>query len=166
MRILAIDPGTTESAWVIEFVVPIAPVGQPRPRATVRNGHASVYDQKRVKNKTTGESKAHPIVAFKNAVRAAAKSAYGGDPLSGPVLVAVEFVFPRPQGMVWKKRPMPRVRHIKRPDRDNCEKALLDAMKGLVFVDDSQVCGGEVTKWIAAGDEQPHVLVSVWRLEE
>ena len=78
----------------------------------------------------------------------------------------VEFVFPRPGVMVWKKKPMPRVRHTKKPDRDNLEKALMDALKGIVWIDDAQVCDGSIRKWIAAGDEQPGVHVVIRQLED
>jgi len=66
--------------------------------------------------------------------------------------------------MVWKTRPMPREPHAKNPDRDNCDKALMDALKGLAWNDDSQVCQGEIQKWIAAGNEQPHALVTITKI--
>lgn len=153
------------SAEVITFRVPCVPVGQPRPRARAFNGRAQMYEQRQIVNKNTGERKAHPIVAFKATTRHIASSIYHGAPLTGPLRIDVQFVFPRTSSQVWKKRAMPRLRHIKKPDRDNCEKALLDALTGIIFADDCQVCAGEVTKWIASGDEQPHVLVSVTILE-
>ncbi len=54
--------------------------------------------------------------------------------------------------------------HTGRPDRDNLDKAVLDAMKGLIFRDDAQVCAGTIEKWIAAGDEQPHVTIVIEEL--
>ena len=36
--------------------------------------------------------------------------------------------------------------HINRPDRDNLEKAVQDAMTGIVYADDSQVCDGRIKK--------------------
>jgi Holliday junction resolvase RusA-like endonuclease len=76
------------------------------------------------------------------------------------------FVFPRTKSQIWKSRPMPRIWHAKKPDRDNCDKAVLDALSGLLWLDDSQVCSGTIEKWIAAGDEQPHVVVTVTELGE
>jgi len=133
----------------IEFTVPAVPVAQPRPRAAMRGAHACVYH------------KAGPVDAFKASVRLAASQAFSGSPLAGPLRVDAEFVFPRTKAQTWKRKPMPRIPHAKKPDRDNLDKALLDSLTGLLWVDDAQVCDGRITKWIAAGDEQPHVLVTV-----
>lgn len=138
----------------IEIYVPAVPVAQPRARATTINGSARMYEAK----------KSHPIHAFKATVRHAALQAYSGPPLEGPLCLSAVFVFPRPKRLVWKKRDMPREPHDIRPDRDNCDKGLLDALKGLLFVDDAQVCDGSIRKVYAAGDEQPHVLVTIERL--
>jgi Holliday junction resolvase RusA-like endonuclease len=70
-------------------------------------------------------------------------------------------VFPRPQALIWKKRSMPRLWHDKKPDRDNLDKAIMDSLKGLAWVDDAQVCEGEIRKFIAAGDEQPHAVITI-----
>ena len=139
---------------MITIEVPAVPVAQPRARATSIGGFARVYEDRK-----------HPVAAFKATVRLAAKVAYQGPPLEGPLSVSIAFVFPRPASMVWKKRPMPRQRHAKKPDRDNCDKAVLDSLKGLLWVDDAQICAGSIEKWIAAGDEQPHVVISVEQLE-
>lgn len=142
------------TALRIVFTIPGSPVAQPRPRATVRAGHAAVYEAK----------KTHPIHAFKALAKLTASQSHRGAPLSGPIRVDAVFVFPRPQSMIWKTRPMPRERHAKKPDRDNCDKALLDSLKGIIFADDCQACAGTIEKWIAAGNEQPHVLVTVTEL--
>lgn len=41
----------------------------------------------------------------------------------------------------------------------------MDALKGLAWLDDAQVCQGNIEKWIATGEEQPHVVVSILQLE-
>ena len=134
--------------------VPAVPVAQPRARATTINGAARMYEA----------AKSHPVHAFKASVRLAAREVYQGPPLDCPLSVSAVFVFPRPKRLVWKKRDMPRVPHSIKPDRDNCDKALLDALRGTVFVDDAQVCDGSLRKVYAAGDEQPHVLVTIEQL--
>lgn len=139
----------------LTFIVPAVPVAQPRPRATVLAGHARVY----------GAPTSHPVHAFKASVRLAARNAYDGPPLQGPIHLSAQFFLPRPKAMIWKSRPMPRVWHTKKPDKDNLEKSLCDALAGLLFVDDCQVCGGFIDKFIAAGDEQPHVRVTVAEIE-
>lgn len=140
---------------MIRFTVPAVPVAQPRARATVGpSGHARVY-----------EPKQHPVVAFKATVRTAFCSAYDGPPIAGPVQCDLVFVMPRPKSMIWKTKPMPRVAHIKKPDRDNLDKAVMDALTGLAWRDDCQVCCGTIQKVVASGSEQPHVEVSIGCLD-
>lgn len=137
----------------IRFTIPAIPIAQPRQRHALFGGH--------IRNYTPSK---HPVNDFKATARLAAAQAYQGPPLEGPLSMSVCFVFPRTKGETWKRREMPRIRHAKKPDRDNCEKSLMDSLRGLLFIDDAQVCAGEVCKWIAAGDEQPHVTVEVRRL--
>lgn len=69
--------------------------------------------------------------------------------LSGPVRIDLTFFFPRPKYMLTKKFPEHEVWHTKKPDRDNCEKAVLDAMKDIkVLADDCVVCDGRLRKFI------------------
>ena len=135
----------------IQFIVPVVPVAQPRARATIRASHAAVYEA----------SSGHAIHAFKASVRLAARDAYQGPPLQGPLQVDVLFVLPRPRKLLWKTKPMPRLRHTIKPDRDNLDKGVLDSLRGTMFIDDCQVCCGTIEKWIAAGDEQPFVGVTI-----
>ena len=153
------------SNTIVEFTVPAVPVSQPRPRAVIRGSHAGVHEQTTIKN-ADGSRKPHPIVAFKATVRMAAQEAYQGPPLEGPLRCDVLLVFPRTKGQTWKKKPMPRLPHEKKPDRDNCDKAIMDALSKLLWVDDSQVCDGRIKKVIAAGDEQPRVFIRVSRVTE
>lgn len=148
---------------LLMFKAKIAPVGQPRARATAtKAGRARMYSPTQLRQ-ADGSSKAHPIVAFKAAVRAAV-AGYQGPPLEGPLCLDVVAVFPRPSRLVWKTKPMPRVPHIVKPDRDNVDKAVMDALNGRLWVDDCQVCDGRIQKFIAAGNEAPHVLLTLRRV--
>lgn len=82
-------------------------------------------------------------------------------PVDGPVEIEAEFIFPRPKAMIWKKKPMPRVDKITKPDYDNLLKSLTDAMNGVVFRDDGQVTRGSWKKSIAGGDEIPRTIVTI-----
>lgn len=159
------------TATVIEFTVPCVPVAQPRPRAVVRRGangktFAGVHNPHTVKDASTGKTKPHPAVEFKATIRMAAQAIYQSAPLEGPLRVDVLLIFPRPRSKVWKTKPMPRYWHQGKPDRDNADKAVLDALTGLLWRDDCQVCSGQVQKFVAAGDEQPHVRIRVQALNE
>lgn len=140
---------------MIKIIVPAVPVAQPRARASSWGGKVRMYEPKK-----------HPVTAFKATVRMAFQQAYHGPPLTGPLRCSITFVFPRPQNMVWKKRPMPRCWHGKKPDRDNCDKSVMDALKGIAWIDDAQVCDGRIQKLIAAGDEPPHVVIELEELED
>ena len=56
---------------------------------------------------------------------------------------------------------MPRLPHISVPDVDNLFKSVADALKGIAWRDDSQVCACSIEKWVAAGGESPHVRVCI-----
>ena len=135
---------------MIHIHIPAVPVAQPRQRHAVVGGSVRSY-----------MPNTHPIAAFKASVRLAASQAYSGPPLAGPVFVSLVFVFPRPKGMVWKKRPMLREFKAGKPDLDNLAKAVLDSLNGLLWIDDSQVVDLRVRKYVAAGDEAAHVEMDV-----
>ncbi len=142
----------------IQFSVPAIPIAQPRQRhrnITTKTGKSFVH------NYTPAKA---PVNDFKAAVKMAAAQAYRGAPLDGPLSLGLLFVMPRPGNMRWKRKPMPRVPHVGKPDRDNLMKSFQDALNGLLWVDDSQIFTGWTEKWIASGDEQPHVEVQLTKV--
>lgn len=143
----------------IELTIPGVPVAQPRQRTRIVTGKASVFAQ----NYTPAR---HPVQEFKLAIRRAIQEAGITEVWRGPVRLDWVAVFPRPSGKVWKTKPMPRYAHTSRPDRDNVDKAILDAMKGFILADDSQVFYGCMGKFVAAGNEQPHVSIVVEEVEQ
>jgi len=152
----------------IRFTVPAVPVAQPRMRASAveRGGHTHVHMHTPTSIKQAdGSRKPHPIVAFKGTCRIAFEATYKGPPFRGPLRCDLTFVMPRPKSMIWKTKPMPRVYHTGKLDRDNLDKAVLDALTGHAWVDDGQVCSGFILKVIASGDEQPRVLIRIMELE-
>lgn len=147
---------------MIEFTVPGVPVSQPRVKATIRGAHAGVYTPTKT---STGRS--NGVAEFKAAIRLKAFEVLNGRALlQGPLRVDVQFVFPRQSNRIWKSKPMPRYRKVTKPDRDNLDKLLMDALTGVLWVDDNQVCDGRIEKWHAAGDEVPHVRICVCECEE
>ncbi len=121
----------------LEFFAHGTPKAQPRVRAFKRGNHAGVFDP------GTADG-------WKFTIRAACKEKWDGVQFTGPLRVDAVFYFERPKchlranGAVRDAAPR---FHIQKPDRDNLEKALLDALTGLgVFKDDSQVCDGRVSK--------------------
>lgn len=86
-------------------------------------------------------------------------------PLLGPVAVVMVFAFDVPDSYSAKKKSgcfKMEVLHTKRPDIDNLQKSVLDAMNKIVFQDDSQVCYVESHKIFSAG--KPFVKVTVYEI--
>ena len=57
-------------------------------------------------------------------------------PIDGAVDVSINFYLPRPKSVSVKKRPYP----IVKPDIDKLIRCILDALTGIYFLDDAQVC--------------------------
>ena len=144
---------------MIQFIVPGVPVAQPRQRSRIAKGKGGQF----IQNYTPAKA---PVNDYKATVKLALREAYQGQPLEGPLHLGVSFYMPRPKSMVWKKRPMPREWHTKKPDTDNVVKAVKDALSGLAYRDDSQVCFELIQKKYASGDEQPHTLIVIDELDE
>lgn len=143
----------------IHFIVPAVPVPQPRQQhRLIKTKSGKQFVQNYVPER-------HTVHDFKATVRQMFLAAYQGPPLTGPIRLDAKFIFPRSRSAIWKTKPMPRYRHIIKPDRDNVEKSLKDALTKLAWVDDCQVCCGELEKWVACGDEQPHVEVTITPVE-
>lgn len=99
---------------ILEF--PINPEPKGRPRMTRRG---RVYTPRKT-------------VLFERQIQAIAQSQYKKDPLTGPLSVHVEFHFARPKSV---KREF----HTVKPDIDNLQKAILDALNGIIWIDDAQI---------------------------
>ncbi len=108
----------------LTLTIPGEPIAQPRAKATTIGAHhVRMYTPAK-----TSTGRTIGIVEYKAAVRRAAGEAYIAAPLDCPVEVDCEWVFGRPKALTWKKKPMPRVPHTRKPDRDNLDKATLDAL--------------------------------------
>lgn len=145
---------------MIEFTVPAVPVAMPRPRGMMLGGHVHMHNPTHRKL-ADGRRVSNGVAEFKASVRMAFAAVYSGPPLEGPIRMTAVFVLPRPKGLIWKTKPMPRLRHTSKPDLDNLEKTVKDALKGLAWGDDSQVCLVEKSKWVASGSEQPSVALTI-----
>ena len=135
--------------------VPAVPIAQPRQRHRVSKSKAG---KAFVMNYTPSKA---PVNDYKATVRLATQQVHSDAPLTEPLSVSLLCVMPRPSRLMWKTRPMPRVPHTSTPDCDNLAKSTCDALKQLLWVDDAQICRLTVEKWIASGDEQPHVVITV-----
>lgn len=80
------------------------------------------------------------------------------EPWVGAVSVAATFWLPRPTSVSIKRRPEP----VVKPDLDKLIRAVLDALSGLVYRDDAQVCHITVDKRYADGRDAA-AAIRAWR---
>jgi Holliday junction resolvase RusA-like endonuclease len=141
--------------------VPGMPKGQPRGRAFVRrNGRAGIHDP------GTANGYKAMVGLF---VRQAAEDAGLAMPIHRPIAMRIEWLFPRPKRLMTRKSPKGRIWHVSKPDDDNLEKAVKDAITDAgVWADDSLCCRMAKEKVYAAVGEEPGtwVAVSVMRTDE
>jgi Holliday junction resolvase RusA-like endonuclease len=127
----------------LTIFVPGLPVAQPRPRAVAIKGKARMYSPG-----TSNEWKACVI----HALRAVMKDG-GAFPAGVPLRCDLTFYLPRPKGHFGsgknadKLKASAPTRPTGKPDRDNLDKAVCDAITASgVWADDSQVTDGRIRK--------------------
>jgi Holliday junction resolvase RusA-like endonuclease len=107
----------------------------------------------------------HPVQTYKAALQMAVRQAGAPrGPLEGPLRLLVGFYLPRPAKLMRKKDPNGPVPHTAKPDVDNLLKSTKDALNGLVWRDDSQICAVEAHKWYAGQSELPRVELVLYSL--
>jgi Holliday junction resolvase RusA-like endonuclease len=113
------------------------PMPQPRPR---RGRHGNFY------NPCTADS-------WKEAIKIA--FLMGRKPrITGPVYLGIHFFFHK-AGLNGKTAP-----HTVKPDKDNLEKAVMDALTGIqVWRDDCQVYGGNTEKYWTSGKSGARIWI-------
>lgn len=133
------------------------PRGQGRPRATVRKAgkraFATVYKAKEDRQ-------------YETSIAAVARGVMGDrPPLTGALSVSMRFRMPIPASATKARRAAMaagEVPHTSKPDGSNMQKAVEDAMSGVVFTDDSQIVRGF---WSKIYSDNPGVDVRIAPLE-
>lgn len=130
----------------VSFFVP----GIPRPQGSKRHvGRGIMIESSKY------------VKDWRSLVSLAAKAAMGDAvPMDGPIEMIVSFYFPRPKSHSRKRRLS--TWHTSKPDASKVLRAVEDAMTGIVFGDDSQLCAINVTKFY---DDHPGVRVHIFKLE-
>ncbi len=123
---------------MIQFTVYGTPVGKGRPKFSTFNGHATAYTPAKTVN-------------YENLVRLSYQQQCNNKPYEKDVPLKAEIAayFPIPKSTSKKNRQMMlegKIRHTKKCDADNLAKSILDALNGIAFYDDSQVCELSVSK--------------------
>lgn len=120
---------------MISFTVQGQPVAQGSKRAFVIKGRAVMT-----------EASKH-LKPWRTQIAAAAREQMGdAAPVHDPVHVTLHFTFPRPKSHYGTGKnagvlkPGSVYWHATKPDADKLARAILDALTGVVYRDDSQVC--------------------------
>lgn len=106
--------------------------------------------------------------SWKELVAWAAKKHRPARPIAGPVRIDITFLFRRPKSKSRKCDPGGRIPHIAKPDRDNLDKAVLDTLTQLNFLeDDKLVYTGMISKFYTAkqGDD-PGALINIYHTDQ
>lgn len=140
----------------IRFFIDMAPVPQPRQRHAYRPGKGGKKGF--VVNYVP---KDHPVWTFKELAVIRAREVYKDPPLKGPLDVYVLFLLNRPAslrtpGRVWCDSRV--------GDMDNFLKALFDALNGIAYEDDCQICQLTTRKFWRSESEQAGVEVMIQEL--
>lgn len=119
------------------------PVAKGRPRITSRGGRPRAY--------TPAATRASEAI-----IKSLAHMNWPGpaEALSGPLIVSCTFYLPKPKSV---KRDWPSVK----PDVDNFQKLLFDALNRVIWVDDAQIIECTSRKLYCLRGEDPYIFVTV-----
>lgn len=142
----------------VTLTIPGEPVGWGRPTPVARLNSAGEPFVMMVTQDQTRKAKA--------AVREAFKRKYPNHkPWTGPVLIRFTAIFETPRSFNKALREAAArgaLYAMKKPDKDNIEKLIKDALNGVVYVDDQQVMGGGIKRYGSPG----RVEISFERLDD
>lgn len=146
---------------ILSFRVDAVPVAQPRQRQRV----VTVGGRAMAMNYTPTKDK---VNVYKAALQSAACKAMNDSgrvlKIDQPLLVDLCFMLPRPKKLLTMKLANVMIPYTRKPDIDNFIKSTLDAMNGIVWVDDSQVVDIRARKFYAPQNVGVGVAIEIWEV--
>lgn len=136
---------------MITFEVPGVPVGKERPRVTAHG----TYTPKKTKQYMRQVQKAYQQES--------------GACFEGFVRMDIIAYFPIPKSYSKKQRREIEEHHFwygKKPDKDNIDKSVMDALNGIAYKDDSMIVTGRTMKKYCRPDQEPKLIVMLSDPEE
>lgn len=127
----------------VSFSIPGEPKGKGRPRAVPGIDAAGELFVRLVTPADTREAEARVRAAFR-------KAHPNHKPFTGPVLLRFTAVFETPSSFNRALREAAARGDLyatKKPDKDNIEKLIVDALNKVAFADDQQVMGGGIKRY-------------------
>ena len=122
------------------------PVAQKQTRFSIRGKRPHAYD---------------PSSIDKSNIQWQIKPYAPQEPLKGPIELSLTFFLPIPKGTsgIRRKQMLNRViLPVKKPDQDNLAYIVTNALKKIVYEDDSQICASHVYKFYG---ETPKTIIRV-----
>lgn len=148
MRLVDSSGGTPPQEGIcLEFPIEAVPKGRPR-FGVRRGGHVRTW---------TPEA----TVVFERNLQIIARQQYRGQPLEGPLILILCFRMTPPVKLPKDRCGLPCVK----PDLDNLEKAVMDALNGIAWRDDSQIVtkmaqkkygNGSISLWVYPTKDGTH----------
>lgn len=137
---------------MISFTIPVDPMSVQfsGKRVMVRAGKPIFFKQKKV-------------IKWEQSIEWLTAPYRPAEPLEGPLEMKVFFVLRRPKGLMAKKHSPDRMWNVHRPDLDNLQKGLQDALKAF-WKDDSQIVRLSLGKAYTAIGEEPKIEVRINKL--
>jgi len=153
--IAAIDPSLTSTGISVCFTVFGTPAQMGSKRAFVVKGRAILTDDNSKKRKQWAGAVAD----------VAGEAMSQQDLISGPVKLSVQFHFARPKSHFGTGRNAQNLKgsapshHAQSPDLDKLIRCLGDALTGIVFRDDRQICEISATRHWTTQQERAEVQI-------
>ena len=135
----------------VKFEVLGTPVGKGRPKFSTRGGYARAITPEKTVN-------------YENLVKLSYSFTCGQTVLQGAIKAQIKAFFPIPKSTSKKmtvKMESGEVFHTHRPDADNIVKAILDALNGVAYHDDSQVVHVDIVKLYSANPRAEIILTEL-----
>lgn len=117
-----------------------------------------------------GQEASKHVKPWRVDVKAAAIQACGEAPLNGPIQCDLLFFMQRPKAHYVASNPERELKDTapvwfdKMPDIDKLERSTFDALKGVAWIDDCQVCAGRRAAIYA--DDRPGALILIRKVED
>lgn len=139
----------------MKLTIPIEPMGAVRMTAgMVKRIKWRLYEPGDKKVET-----AKRYLSYKEKVALMARSQIKSEPINGAVCLNLTFHMPMPESWSEKKKQrMDGKPHTKKPDRDNLDKGVCDALNKIAWKDDGQVYDGTVRKFYS---REPRIEIEI-----
>ena len=139
----------------LKIVVPGPPQGKGRARTVKRGNFVHSYTPEKT-------------VLYENYIKVLAIQAMQNqevEMITGPVMMSIAAFFEIPKSTSKKRREKmlsDSLLPCKKPDADNIAKTVSDALNGVVYKDDAQICSMEIFK---SYGEKPELIIWIEELE-